>query len=675
NLSQEHKISRQECDEYALLSQQRWAAANKAGRFNAEITPVEYKVKKTMETLSHDEHARPQTTIETLAKLPSVFKKEGAAVKEHGLKPLAKVVSWHVTAVEPSIMGIGPVTAIQGALKKAGLTLKDMDLIEVNEAFAAQYLAVEKVLGLDRNKTNLNGGAIALGHPLGASGSRILAHLTHELQRTQGKYAIGSACIGGGQVEILELVSELIEGYEAEKCLPGFSAWSPFSIWSADKHLTDDPQCNPALETLRRHQNLIRTLTVKDSFAGQYASAAEPVILKNLRSLAVEFQPPPYRDAATEASVSARAFEIPQSLRSLELDNIQPHKIDSFLQSAFGFPNLRSLEVSGTTLSGKSAQSLWRVFPQLESLVLREVLFLDLDAIDDYVETSTFPRLSKLHLQLNNMELPPLHQVRLILSCPELTTLQWCTWSHEENKFLGSFCRLAHSMTEGHLHQLQGFHALGDAFDSLIAQILGAMGRVRSLKMHSNGFGVISFPALEPHLSTVQELDIQHCRYMTSTMVQTILCSCPVLRTLKVDRMLAKDAAQDGKNWVCGPSLRYLSLGFVFLRSEMHLQPKVFERLANLTRIEDFVMSRHHAPFWGESGLKLRLEDGLGNLSAWTRLKSIQVLDDTSVMIEQPEVAWMVDQWEDLELFSARTDDDALSAHLFQTRQIRFVTI
>ncbi|KAG0284207.1 3-ketoacyl-CoA thiolase, mitochondrial [Linnemannia gamsii] len=198
NLAQQHNISRQDCDEYALLSQQRWAAANKAGRFNAEIVPVEYKVKKNIETLSHDEHARPTTTIESLHKLPSVFKKEGTvtagnasgisdgagavvvaseqAIKEHGLKPLAKVVSWHVTAVEPSIMGIGPVSAIQGALKKAGLTLKDMDLIEVNEAFAAQYLAVEKVLGLDRSKTNLNGGAIALGHPLGAS-----------------------ACIGGGQ--------------------------------------------------------------------------------------------------------------------------------------------------------------------------------------------------------------------------------------------------------------------------------------------------------------------------------------------------------------------------------------------------------------------------------------------------------------------------------------------
>ncbi|KAF9971408.1 3-ketoacyl-CoA thiolase, mitochondrial [Modicella reniformis] len=206
NLALEHRISRQQCDEYALLSQQRWAAAQKAGRFNVEMVSVEYKVKKTTEILSHDEHPRPSTTIETLAKLPPVFKKDGTvtagnasgicdgagavivasdqAVKEHGLKPLAKILSWHVTA---------------GALKKAGLELKDMDLIEVNEAFAAQYLAVEKVLGLDRSKTNLNGGAIALGHPLGASGARITAHLTHELQRTKGKYAVGSACIGGGQ--------------------------------------------------------------------------------------------------------------------------------------------------------------------------------------------------------------------------------------------------------------------------------------------------------------------------------------------------------------------------------------------------------------------------------------------------------------------------------------------
>src|SRR5690606_17850160 len=156
-------------------------------------------VKKTVETLSHDEHARPQTTIEALAKLPPVFKKgdglvtagnasgisDGAAaviiasekaVKEHGLTPLARVVGWHYAGVDPTIMGIGPVPAIQGALKKTGLQIKDLDLVEVNEAFAAQYLAVEKELGLDRSKTNTNGGAIALGHPLGASGARILAH-------------------------------------------------------------------------------------------------------------------------------------------------------------------------------------------------------------------------------------------------------------------------------------------------------------------------------------------------------------------------------------------------------------------------------------------------------------------------------------------------------------------
>ncbi|KAF9573537.1 hypothetical protein EC968_008406 [Mortierella alpina] len=473
--------------------------------------------------------------------------------------------------------------------------------------------------------------------------------------------------------EILELISELIEGDNAEKYIPGCSTWHPFSIWSTEEDLYDPLQYSSALENLHRHQNLIRTLTVKDSFADQYAYAAEPGVLQNLRSLAVEFQTPPYRDAATEASISARVFEIPQSLKSLELDNIQPHKIDNFLQSAAGFPNLRSLELSGTTLSGESAQSLWKVFPQLDSLVLTQVLFLDLNTIDEYVETTTFPRLSKLHLQLNSMELPPLYQARLILSCPALRSLHWCTLSHEEYKFLGSLCKLAHSVTEGHLRHLRDLHVVGEAFDSLIAQILSAMRRVRSLKMHANGFGIISFPALQPYISTVQELDIQHCRYMTSAMVQTILCSCPTLRTLKVDRMLAKDAAQDGKDWVCGSSLRYLSLGFVFLRSEVDLQPKVFKRLASLTRIEDFMMSKHHSLFWGESGLKLRLEDGLGSLSAWKRLKSIHVLDDTSLVIEQPEVAWMVDEWEDLELFSGRTDNDASTADIFDTRQIRFI--
>lgn len=119
--------------------------------------------------------------------------------KKHNFTPLARVVGYFVSGCDPTIMGIGPVPAINGALKKAGLSLKDMDLIDVNEAFAPQFLSVQKALDLDPSKTNVSGGAIALGHPLGGSGSRITAHLVHELRRRGGKYAVGSACIGGGQ--------------------------------------------------------------------------------------------------------------------------------------------------------------------------------------------------------------------------------------------------------------------------------------------------------------------------------------------------------------------------------------------------------------------------------------------------------------------------------------------
>ncbi|XP_017744131.1 PREDICTED: 3-ketoacyl-CoA thiolase, mitochondrial [Rhinopithecus bieti] len=221
NLAVKHKISREECDKYALQSQQRWKAANDAGYFNDEMAPIEVKTKKGKQTMQVDEHARPQTTLEQLQKLPPVFKKDGTvtagnasgiadgagaviiasedAVKKHNFTPLARIVGYFVSGCDPSIMGIGPVPAINGALKKAGLSLKDMDLVEVNEAFAPQYLAVEKSLNLDISKTNVNGGAIALGHPLGGSGSRITAHLVHELRRRGGKYAVGSACIGGGQ--------------------------------------------------------------------------------------------------------------------------------------------------------------------------------------------------------------------------------------------------------------------------------------------------------------------------------------------------------------------------------------------------------------------------------------------------------------------------------------------
>ncbi|EPY86025.1 3-ketoacyl-CoA thiolase, mitochondrial [Camelus ferus] len=196
-------------------------SANDAGYFHNEMAPIEAKTKKGKQTMQVDEHPRPQSTLEQLNKLPPVFKKEGTvtagnasgisdgagaviiasedAVKKHNFTPLARIVGYFVSGCDPTIMGIGPVPAISGALKKTGLSLKDMDLVEVNEAFAPQYLAVEKSLDLDPSKTNVNGGAIALGHPLGGSGARITTHLVHELRRRGGRYAVGSACIGGGQ--------------------------------------------------------------------------------------------------------------------------------------------------------------------------------------------------------------------------------------------------------------------------------------------------------------------------------------------------------------------------------------------------------------------------------------------------------------------------------------------
>ncbi len=221
NLAVKHNITREECDAYGLRSQQGWAAAQDAGRFAAELAPVELKSKKGVTVVDTDEGPRRDASVAAMAKLPPVFKKDGVvtagnasgitdgaaslilaseeAVKKHGLKPLARLVQWHVAGVDPTIMGIGPVPAIRGALARAGLGLADMDLVEINEAFAAQYLACEKELGLNRDRTNVDGGAIALGHPLGASGARITAHLVHELARRGGRLAVGSACIGGGQ--------------------------------------------------------------------------------------------------------------------------------------------------------------------------------------------------------------------------------------------------------------------------------------------------------------------------------------------------------------------------------------------------------------------------------------------------------------------------------------------
>ncbi|WP_242355255.1 MULTISPECIES: acetyl-CoA C-acetyltransferase [Anaeromyxobacter] len=220
-LAEQHGIGQDAVDELSVLSQRRWAAAQEAGRFREELVPVEVKGKKGSVTFDRDEHPRPDTTVEGLRKLPKVFKKDGvihagaasgvadgagalvvatrAYAERRGVRPLARIVNWGHAGVDPTIMGIGPVPAIQNALARAGATLADIDLFEVNEAFAPQYLAVEKELGLPRERTNVDGGAIALGHPLGASGARITMHLAYELRRRGGRAAIGSACIGGGQ--------------------------------------------------------------------------------------------------------------------------------------------------------------------------------------------------------------------------------------------------------------------------------------------------------------------------------------------------------------------------------------------------------------------------------------------------------------------------------------------
>lgn len=221
NLAEKYAISREACDQFSMLSQKRCADALKSGKFEVEMTSVTVTGKKGDVVISKDEHPKPEVTLEKLNAMKPIFKKDGvvtaagssgivdgaamsvlmteAEAKRRGLKPLAKIVSWGVVGCDPKIMGIGPAGAIRIALERCGMQLNEMNLCEVNEAFAAQFLAVEKELGLNREITNVNGGAIAIGHPLGASGTRIMNHLMYELERRKGKYAVGSACIGGGQ--------------------------------------------------------------------------------------------------------------------------------------------------------------------------------------------------------------------------------------------------------------------------------------------------------------------------------------------------------------------------------------------------------------------------------------------------------------------------------------------
>ncbi len=220
NVAEQWQITREEQDQFAVASQAKAAAAAEAGRFADEIVPVTVRTRKGETVVDADEHPKPDTTLATLASLRPAFAKEGTvtagnasgvndgaaavvlmsaeeAVKR-GIEPLARIVSWATAGVDPAVMGSGPIPASRKALEKAGWSIEDLDLIEANEAFAAQAFAVNKDLGWDTDKVNVNGGAIALGHPIGASGTRILVTLLHEMQRRDAMKGLATLCIGGG---------------------------------------------------------------------------------------------------------------------------------------------------------------------------------------------------------------------------------------------------------------------------------------------------------------------------------------------------------------------------------------------------------------------------------------------------------------------------------------------
>jgi acetyl-CoA acetyltransferase family protein len=221
NCAAKYGVSREEQDRYAMRSQQLADRAWREGRLTDEIVPVEIRTRKGTEVFAEDDHRRPDTTMEALARLPPAFGKDGCvtagnasgivdggaalvlasgpAVKARGLRPLGRLTHWATVGVEPALMGMGPAPATRKVLAKAGLDLREIDLVEVNEAFAAQYLSVEKELGLDRDRVNVNGGAIALGHPLGMTGTRLLLTLLLELRRRGLHRGLATACIGGGQ--------------------------------------------------------------------------------------------------------------------------------------------------------------------------------------------------------------------------------------------------------------------------------------------------------------------------------------------------------------------------------------------------------------------------------------------------------------------------------------------
>jgi acetyl-CoA acetyltransferase family protein len=221
HLAEVEWIDRAAADDAAAWGQARTAAAFAAGRLGEEIVPVTLPSRRGDKVIDRDESPRPETTVETLGALPGLYKKDGVITagnscglndaaamavvttgdkaKAHGLAPLGRVVSWASVGVEPKLMGLGPVEASKRALGRAGLTLADIDRVEINDSFAVQYVAVERRLQLDREKVNVNGGAVALGHPMGATGTRLILSALRELKRSDGRYALCTVCIGGGQ--------------------------------------------------------------------------------------------------------------------------------------------------------------------------------------------------------------------------------------------------------------------------------------------------------------------------------------------------------------------------------------------------------------------------------------------------------------------------------------------
>ena len=223
NVSAEYGVSREDQDKFSAESQRRAGAANEAGRFGDEIVSVPVPQRRGDPLMvGEDEYPRPETNVESLARLRPAFQRDGGSVTagnasgindggaatvvvsakfatKHGIKPMAKIRSYSAVGVEPRIMGIGPVGAIQSAVRKAGLSVTDIDLFELNEAFAAQSVAVMRELDLDADKVNVNGGAIAIGHPIGASGTRILVTLLHEMGRREAQFGVAALCVGGGQ--------------------------------------------------------------------------------------------------------------------------------------------------------------------------------------------------------------------------------------------------------------------------------------------------------------------------------------------------------------------------------------------------------------------------------------------------------------------------------------------